>query len=289
MKMRPFELTLVVVFIIAILLSLLFLSGYKPKKDTEGPVIGTVTIWGTVPRDGIQEIIAEIIKEDKSYQGVSYKEFGASEFDTALVNALAEGNGPDVILASHEHLVTLRTKIKPVSYEGFPLRDFKTLYIDGAQIFALTDGIYAYPLMVDPMVMYWNKNILATENFLEAPKTWESLVNDYLPRLIKRNDDRSITRSVVALGEYQNIQNAFGILSSLLLQAGSEGVVNDVENNYQIKLDASKDGGVQPLRVSADFYTRFSKPSSSLYSWNRSFVSDKDRFLSEELVLYFEF
>ena len=287
MKIRPFELTLIVVFIILMLFSLLFLSGYKPKKNTDGPVIGTVTIWGTLPKDRMEETLAAIEKQNEAYMGVSYKEIADNEFDSTLINALADEKGPDVILVSHEHLVSLRSKIAPISYEKYPVVDFRTSYIDGAQIYALTDGLYAYPLMVDPLMMYWNKNIHATDNLLEAPKTWESLVNDYLPTLIRRDADRSITRSVVAMGEYKNIHNAFGIVTALLLQAGSEGVINDVGNNYKINLNNSKDGSIQPLKVSTDFYTRFSKPSNSLYSWNRSFSSDKDRFLAEDLALYF--
>ena len=44
---------------------------------------------------------------------------------------------------------------------------------------------------------------------------------------------------------------------------------------------------MKPLTVATDFYTRFSKPNNVLYSWNRSFSSDRDRFLSGDLVLYF--
>jgi ABC-type glycerol-3-phosphate transport system substrate-binding protein len=287
MKLRPFELTLIVVFIILILLSLLFISGYKPKKNNGLPVMGTVTIWGTLPKDGFKGLLSDISKDNKEYLGVTYKEISPETFESELVNAIADGKGPDVVLLSHERLVSLRSKIKPVSYDVLPLRDVKSSYIEGAQIFALPDGLFAYPLMVDPLMMYWNKNILATDNLLEAPKTWESLVNDYLPTLIRRNSDRSITRSVVAMGEYQNINNAFGIFSTLLLQAGTEGITHDADNNYVIKLNKSADGSTAPLAVSADFYTRFSKPSNSLYSWNRSFSADKDRFLSEDLALYF--
>jgi hypothetical protein len=91
----------------------------------------------------------------------------------------------------------------------------------------------------------------------------------------------------VALGEYGNIKNAFGIVSMLMMQAGMQGVVDKNGTEYEIKINQSNDGSTEPLRVSADFYTRFAKPNNTLYSWNRSFSSDKDRFLSEELAIYF--
>ncbi len=39
--------------------------------------------------------------------------------------------------------------------------------------------------------------------------------------------------------------------------------------------------------MTADFYTRFARPDNTLYSWNRSFSSDRDRFVSGDLALYF--
>jgi ABC-type glycerol-3-phosphate transport system substrate-binding protein len=286
MKLRPFELTLVVIFVVMMLLSLLFISTYKAKKDTTAQ-IGTVIIWGTLPKEGINQTIAELADSNQGYRSVTYKEFPEDTFDTELINALAEGKGPDVVLIPHEKIVELRNKIKPVSYDAMPLRDVQSGYVDGAQVFALSDGLFAYPLMVDPLMLYWNKNILASKNFLSAPATWESLVNDYVPSLVERSTDRSISKNVVALGEYKNITNAFGIISALLLQAGSGGITNAEAELYQIKLNQSQDGSTKPLEVVGDFYTRFSKPSNSLYTWNRSFSNDKDRFLSEDLALYF--
>ncbi|MEY2665653.1 MAG: hypothetical protein RLZZ480_758 [Candidatus Parcubacteria bacterium] len=288
MKLRPFELGLVVIFLGLIVGSLAFLSVYKPKPDNDGiPDIGTVNIWGTLPSSGVGKLLREFADVDKQYQKVNYTAYSSEEFENALVNALADGAGPDMLLISQEELVALRKRIQPISYESFARPDIRNIYIDGAQIFALSDGLYAYPIAVDPIVMYWNKDIVTNDGFLEAPKTWESLVNDYLPTLVRRNPDRSIVRSVVALGEYGNVQNSFAILSTLLLQAGMVGVIEDESQYYKIKLNDSLDGQTNPLTVSTDFYTRFSRPNNSYYSWNRSFSSDKDRFLSEDLAMYF--
>jgi ABC-type glycerol-3-phosphate transport system substrate-binding protein len=287
MKLRPFELGLVVVFIGLIVTSLVFLSAYKKPQKNDGPVVGTVTIWGVLPREAMAPTLDELIKSDETYARVSYRAIEAANFNDELVNALADGKGPDMILISHEQLAEMRRRIQPISYESFPLRDIKNIYIDGAQILTLSDGLYAYPIAVDPLVMYWNRDLVTTDGFLEAPTTWEQMVNEYLPTLIRRNPDRSITRSVLAFGEYGNVKNGFGIISMLLMQAGTKGVVDENGRTYRIELNQSTDGSTQALRVVSDFYTRFSKPTNSLYSWNRSFSSDLDRFISGELVFYF--
>lgn len=287
MKLRPFELALVVIFILLIAVSLVLLKTYRSDKNDGLPVVGSVAIWGTLQEDGFRTLLQEFSEVNEQYNKVTYRYIEPASFSNELVNALADGVGPDMLLLSSEQLVEMRKKIAPVSFESFPKRDISTLYVDGASIFALSDGLYAYPVALDPLVMYWNKDLLATENLLEAPKTWEALVNQYTPILTKRASDRTIERSAVALGEYGNVQNSFGIISTLLLQAGTNGVTNPEEGEYLIQLNDSVNQEIEPLRVTADFYTRFSRPDNSLYSWNRSFTSDRDRFISGDLAIYF--
>ncbi|MCB9815765.1 extracellular solute-binding protein [Candidatus Nomurabacteria bacterium] len=292
MKLRPFELGLVIVFAGLAIGALILLTSYKGDgDDPDGPVdVGTVEIWGTLPAEGINALLGELTSDIEEYRYVSYTHFTPEAFDQKLLTALADGVGPDLILVSHEKLAEMRGRIQPIPYEGegliFPLRDIRDQYLEGAQIFALSDGLYGYPIAVDPLMMYWNRDILATEGFLTQPQTWENLVNTVLPRLVKRDFDRTIERSVVAMGEYQNIRNAFGIISMLLIQGGTSGVVED-GGRYSIQLQNSPGSLVNPLEQTVDFYTRFSKPNNSWYSWNRSFGEDRQQFVAEDLVLYF--
>ncbi|MCA9360897.1 carbohydrate ABC transporter substrate-binding protein [Candidatus Nomurabacteria bacterium] len=289
MKLRPFELALVIIFVGLGLTALVILSTFDGGSGSDEPqaVVGSVTIWGTLPADPINKIIRELSEIDESYNNVSYRYYSPTQFDERLVNALADGTGPDLVLVSHEKLVETRKRIQPISFEFFPLRNIKDAYIDGAQIFALNDGLYGYPIAVDPLMMYWNKNIFTNSGFLSAPATWEDLVNSIFPELIKRDSDRTIRQAVVAMGEYNNVRNAFGIISALLFQGGSQAVLLDGSDKYQVKLRLSENGSSDPLRAAADFYTRFSRPSNSLYSWNRSFKDDRSEFVAERLTTYF--
>ncbi len=287
MKLRPFELVLIVVFLVLIVLSLVLLKTYRASDNNGQVQIGKVEIWGTLPKDGVEYFLQEKEKINESYRGVTYRYYAPEAFTSEFVNALAERKGPDALLLSSEQLVELRSKLLPISYETFPKRDIQSQYVDGAQIFALSDGLYAYPVILDPLVLYWNKDMLARENILEAPRSWEALVNEYVPALTKRASDRTVEKSAVALGEYQNIQNAYSIVSALLLQAGSYGVTETNEGQYVIRLNESPDTSLDPFRVTVDFYTRFNRADNTLYSWNRSFSSDRDRFSSGDLAMYF--
>jgi ABC-type glycerol-3-phosphate transport system substrate-binding protein len=291
MKLRPFELGLVITFGGLALLAMFLLATADPAPPEPKPgelvAVGPVTIWGTLPAGNMSKLFSELQAENKAYESVTYRYLHPSQFDQALITALADGVGPDLIMVSHEKLATVRHRIQPILEEQFPTRDVRDFYIDGAQIFALSDGLYAYPLAVDPLMMYWNRDILTNAGFLEPPATWEALVTNVFPELIKRDFDRTIERSVVAMGEYRNIRNAFGVISALFIQSGSAGVVETGVGNYSVQLQRSVAGAGDPLRTAVDFYTRFSKPGNALYSWNRSFTSDLVQFSAEDLAIYF--
>jgi ABC-type glycerol-3-phosphate transport system substrate-binding protein len=157
------------------------------------------------------------------------------------------------------------------------------------EIFALNDGLYSFPIAIDPLMMYWNRDILSTNGFLEAPETWENLVNSVFPKIIERDFNRTVQRSVVAMGEYENVRNAYGVISALFIQGGSSGVTETGGGRYSIQLQNRIGGGGDPLRSAVDFYTRFSKPGNTLYSWNRSLPEDRLSFASEDLAFYFGF
>jgi len=288
MKLRPFELALVIIFVVLGVLALVILSSFQGREATPpaGAITGTVDIWGVLPPAGVNAFLATYAETYKSYQNVSYRYIHPDLFNDTLVNALADGVGPDLVLISNENLVEMRRRIYPDSYDNFPRRDISTNYVDGANIFALNDGLYARPLAVDPLVLYWNRDILTNVGYLQAPRTWEELVTVQFSDLVKRDSNRNIQQAAIALGEYDNIRNSFGVLSMLLLQAGTVGVI-DVEYGYDIRLDEQINGLSKPLRDATDFYTRFSNPSHNLYTWNGALTEDRVEFVGERLALYF--
>ncbi len=181
-----------------------------------------------------------------------------------------------------------RSRLEPVPYESYPARDYRSQYVDGASIFALSDGIYAYPVAVDPLMLYWNRDLFSFNNFVTPPTSWEEIVSDMVPTLTVRDFDRTIKQSALAMGEYSNVKNAFGVISLLVLQGGS-ALVEEQDAYYKIRLDETVERSSRPLAAAITFYTNFNSVSNSLYSWNRSLPLDRDMFLSEELALYFGF
>jgi ABC-type glycerol-3-phosphate transport system substrate-binding protein len=288
--LRPFELGLIITFAIMALLALVFVANYQGgggggEVEVE---VGPVQVWGVLPKEAVQTVIDSLVKQSKGYRSVTYKEIPASSFTQQLTEGLAEDRGPDLIIMPHELLIENRNRIKPINYEGMR-RDIQNTYLDGSQVFVLSDGLYAYPVAVDPLMMYWNRQVLLAGNYLTPPETWEELINGgYFIKFTKRSSDRSLMQSVVAMGEYKNIRNAHAIISALLSQAGTLGV-SERNKKYEINLNNSLDVKARPLESATGFYTRFSNTADNLYSWNRSLPEDRDQFISGDLVFYFGF
>lgn len=286
---RPFQIVLLLVFVFIFLASIGFLAFYHPEDN--GPKITRdMKIWGTFDAPKVRGYLSDIQDNNLSFSRVSYKQFDEDEFVSEFVNAVAEGRGPDLLLISNELLVELRPKLYALSYEFYPQRTFQDIYTEGAQIFGLEDGIYALPFAVDPLVMYWNRDIFSSNQIALPPKTWEEVRNSTVPALTRTGGVYDVMQSAIAFGEYANVRQAKAILSLLLIQSGSSIVV---ENNDRYSMDLSGgDGataGYSPYTAALTFYTEFANPASSLYSWNRSLPEDRSRFLSGDLALYFDY
>ncbi|NBC29382.1 MAG: extracellular solute-binding protein [Spirochaetes bacterium] len=288
MKLRPFELALVITFGGLALLAMFLLLWYEPADDTEGPeIVGTLQIWGTLPEEPMEDIFLQMRDADQEVFGqISYRYIPPEQFDDEFVRALADREEPDMLLISHEKLAEHRDRLYPLPYESFSRRDFRNLYVDGAELFTLSDGVYALPIAIDPLMLYWNRDILSTYSFLEPPATWEELVSEYAPILTERTDRREIVRSTVAMGTSNNVRNPVATLSMLIVQGGSL-LVREQAGEYRIELNDTPSGDGRPLQSALRFYTRFADPTNPLYSWNRSQPADREAFVAEDLAFYF--
>ena len=286
---RPFQIFLYSVFGVMFVLAIILLSTYSPSGGDGPQASGSVTVWGVIESTEIQPALNDIRGLSGGITMINYRRLDLRDFDRELNTAIAEGRGPDVVIIPHTELVTQRAKLFPFSYEQFTLRDFQDTYIEGFELYARPEGLLAFPLMVDPLVMYWNRDIFASNGMAQPPRTWEDLVNSTVPSIVRRDFDRRIQMSPVAMGEYRNNRNAFATISALLMQGGSS-LVTEVDGQYRIRLNHTLQAGQgSPLIDTARFYSSFAAPTEPIYSWNRTFTEDRAQFIAERLALYFGF
>lgn len=287
MNIRPFEIALIGFFILSGIVGIAFLSNYKQDESENQKLYGeSVSLWGTLPSSAMNRILADLSQENKALLVVRYKEVDPRVFEDELLNAIAEGKSPDIVIMPHDLLVTYRSKLQPISFDTISERTFTETYIDGADIFRRGDGIYGIPFAVDPLVMYWNKDIFSSAGLAQPPKTWETLLSSTAGAIVRTDENLEITQSVVAFGEYANVAHAKEILAMLFLQAGST-IVDEKEGNYAITLNRNSEAALPAGEAALTFYTQFVVPGRDYYSWNRSKGLDTREFLSGNLALYF--
>ncbi len=286
-NMRPFQIGLLIGFALIALVSIIIIASYQGISGGATSAYGSrVLIWGTFSESAFSSVLYDLSRQDKGLQVVQYVQKNRNTFESELVNAIAEGRSPDAIILDSEYLLTLRTKIQPISYNSFPQRTLKDNYLDGFEIFALSDGLYSIPFAVDPVIMYWNRSILSSGGFSQPPATWESLTN-LVENITLRDATRNISQATVAFGEYYNVINSKSLLLTLLLQSGSR-MIEEGQSRYTVVINNdANNSSRRPLTSTLQFYVEFSNPASPLYSWNKTFQDDLVTFLGERLALYF--
>jgi ABC-type glycerol-3-phosphate transport system substrate-binding protein len=151
----------------------------------------------------------------------------------------------------------------------------------------MTDnGILAFPMSIDPLMMYYNRSILDANNIIYPPATWDDLVS-MVPTLSVKDNSNTITKTAVALGQFSNVTNAKDILATLFLQEGNP-IVGKKNGAFASFLDG--DTGNGNIASMLKFYTDFSDPNNNaMYSWNASFPNSTDYFSGENSAFYFGF
>lgn len=283
---KPFQIAVIGGFAALIILGFLAFSGKLPLPVSKSDInYGQVTLWGTVPLSTMQTLISTNLSNNKSVS-IKYVEKSPTTLTRDFVEALASGKGPDLVLLPQDELVTNLNKFNTIPFSTLSERDFKNTFVQEAEMFLSPNGILALPFIIDPMVMYWNRDIFTSALVPNPPAYWSDFYN-LVPKITARDQNRVITRSLVSFGEYRNVTNAKGLISTLMMQAGSP-IVQNQNGVLSPMLLARSDGAVEnPVITALRFYTEFSKPEKDSYSWNSSLPASRSMFEAGDLALYF--
>lgn len=284
--MKPFQIILLSVFGLVALLGLFLFANFQ-GFGRNADAVGTVTIWGTLPQRSFDATLNELKDARKEYANVSYVERQASTFNADLADAIASGSGPDLILISQEELVGEVTRLTLVPYSSISERTFRDSYLPVFELFLTSGGTYGIPFAVDPLMLFYNRTLLATAGAARPPATWEA-VTGLSPAITRATDAQTVTRSLVPLGTYQNVTNARAILSLLFFQSGNGVSGGSLEGGLSSTLAASgsESYGSTPVESALNFYTEFANPAKTTYTWNRSLPESRQMFLTGDLALY---
>lgn len=294
--------------ILLLVMVLLTTSGFGCKGLSEvekklNPV--SLEFWGVWDDS---DVFSGFINEyTRSHPNVTikYRKLRYDEYERMLLDAWAEGRGPDIFSIHNTWIPAYKAKISEmprsttvpyVRYQApLPgckrkteeildkkttiapsLVDIRDKYVSTVAkdvVFKDSKGVnrvYALPMSIDTLSLFYNRDILDSANIPFPPATWDEFKEDI--RILTELDvNKNIIQSGVAMGTFDNIDRAFDIISLLLMQNG--GSLSNLGDERALE--------------ALNFYLDFSSPYREVYSWNDDMTNSLDAFIEGRTAFFF--
>lgn len=282
--MSYFKLVILSVFSVSIVIGIAI---FAFSKGPSSVAAADVIVWGTIEDTTFNNTYSASSLFSNKNVKVFYSKKDPKDFDRDFVEALAEGKGPDVVILRDDIIYKNRNKLLTIPYKNYSERTFKDTFIEQGEVFLSSEGVVAVPFVVDPIVMYWNRDIFANNQISQPPLYWEQLPV-LVEKITKKDSSGNVFQSAVAFGEWSNINNAKDILSMLMIQAGTP-ITSRSGTAVISVLNSQFSSPTVPAQSALEFYTKFSNQTSPVYTWNRSLPNSLNSFLAGNLGIYFGF
>jgi len=265
-----------------LLLSFIFVfSGCLKEKKRNYTL--NLEVWGIFDdSDVFYEINKQYIKANPQIKEIKYRKISSniSSYEKELTDAIASGNGPDIIFFGNNWLAENKNKITPLPESEKYIDFFDNNFIDVAKEDFIADNqIYAMPLYCDTLALFYNKNLFNQAGLTSTPKTWSELL-DYTDYLTLVDSNNNITQSAIALGRSKKpggINRASDILTLMMMQEGIQ--MYDKESKRAVFSSNLKSADV------LDFYVQFALAGSKAYTWNSTMDYSIDAFKSGKTAM----
>jgi ABC-type glycerol-3-phosphate transport system substrate-binding protein len=150
------------------------------------------------------------------------------------------------------------------------------------------EKIYGYPLSMDTLQLFYNRDLLDKAGIAEPPTTWEEF-NKSIEKLRKIDPGTNkIVQAAAALGRADNIDRATDIVMLLMAQNGAKLKDESGRPSFDLIPVDLKNRTKAPGPEALAFYTDFANPGKSdVYTWSKDLPSSVDMFSRGTLAYFF--
>ena len=268
------------------LTGIMFLAGCGFKQSGEKKYPINLEIWGLFDDSDIFVDIFETYRRiNQNVQRITYKKLAPDTYKKELIEALASGQGPDIFLIQNTWLPSFYNKITPATPDILSEQKFRSEFVDvAANDFINQNKIYAVPLSVDTLGLYYNKDLFNQAGITSTPKNWNEFADD--ARKMTRTDSfGQVTQSGAAMGTAYNINRSTDILNLLMLQSRTKMLDDKQARAVFDQFAQNNNENSFPGESALNLYTSFAKNSSPFYSWNKSMHYSIDAFSEGNLAM----
>ncbi|MDD5438554.1 MAG: extracellular solute-binding protein [Patescibacteria group bacterium] len=314
--------------------SLLFSLVFGGAGCTKGPDAATIkamepktlNIWSVIDDMDVYSPIIQAYSAAHPQVSINYRRLRLEEYESALINALAEDRGPDIFLVHNTWVGKYLSKISPMpattqmayrfaegsstnrsyTYElrnerSITLKQLKESYPDAVASDVirkvntakegaaplLEDKVVALPMSVDTLAMYVNKDLLNAAGIPTIPDTWDKF-QATIPRLVKIDSAGKILQAGTAMGLAANVERATDIVSVLMMQNGAVMTSDDGYPTFAFMPEnLTEQREVSPGLQALGFYLDFANPDKQVYTWNSTMPNSLDAFTQGRVAYFF--
>ncbi len=279
----------------------------------------TLKVWGVFDEEDSWKTLIEKYHTQHPNVTVEYTKLRFEEYKEELIRAIAEGKGPDVMAVHNTWLGGFTDLLAPMpdavnvtrmetqgtlrkesvlvatSESTMSMKTLKANFVpaiidDVVMPYAKdsktdpVDKIYALPMAMDTLALFYNQDMLNAAGIPQPPATWKDF-QEAVKSLTKIDAAGKITQSAVGLGLSENVERAPDILSVLMMQNG----VKMVDERGRVTLNEVPKGAARDAPPGVDavrFYTDFANPTKEVYTWNESMPSSLDAFVNGQTAMF---
>jgi len=272
----------------------IFLAVILILKGIGGGTLQSATLefWGVFDdRSAFDKVVHDFQSSNPGIK-VLYQQLSYEEYEKNLIDALAAGTGPDIVMVHNTWLPKHGDKLKalPATIPGLkqPLltvQDYKANFVDVAfNDFVFNNQIYALPLYVDTLALFYNKDILNSAGISRPPQDWEEFNSD-VETITRLDGSGQIVQSGASIGTARNINRSTDLLSALMIQTGVHMTDADNKTATFSSLVNNTPIGETALK----YYTDFANPSVRTYAWNDVQHYSVDAFTEGKTAMMFNY
>ncbi len=250
------------------------------KKNTEEIEI---EYWGLWELESTMEPLIQEYESLNSNVKIKYAQKRKMDYEATLHTRLQQGltgetPAPDIVKINNTWLPRFEDLLAPLPQSIMSSSDYEQAFFPTCiEDFSGSDGqIYAIPIGIDGLALFYNKVLLEQEGVTQPPQDWDGII-ELAKKLTRRDASGRITQAGLAMGTVNNVSHSADIFSFLLLQNNIE-VTKIQGGKLQVDLEDTK------VKSALTFYRNFAREHEV---WSSDLPLDLDMFFRGELAMFF--
>lgn len=271
----------VILLLIIVGVVALFLANRDKPNDGGTDEKIKIVYWGLWEPETVMQTLIDRYEREHTNIDIMYVQKPFTQYEgtvyTRLSQTVTEDTpAPDVIRINNTWLSKFQPYLSPLPSTVMTPAEYSTeFYNTAVKDFTGTDGeIYAIPLEIDGLALFYNTKLLKSINITEPPTDWDTFI-EVAKKLTKKNSSGKITQAGVAMGSATNIKHSADIFNMLLLQ--NEVSVISLDGKT-VSLDSTR------AQSTMQWYIDYVKVHKV---WSEDLASDLELFYSGKLAMMF--